>query len=376
MAKKDYYEILGVDRNATTAEIKKAYRKLARKYHPDLNPGDKQAEYKFKEIQEAYSVLSNPQKRKQYDQYGFVGETPPPGTGRGRGTQYSYSTGFEDFGFSDFGTSPFQDFFESIFGTPTRRKQTQRRPTQGENLHYTMKLSFSDAVHGVQTKIRLTRMVTCTSCQGSGYVQKGAQQACPNCGGTGKTAFQKGPMRLATTCPYCEGTGSFPGVECSTCHGNGLIQKTELINVRIPAGVNTGSKVRVAGKGNEGLRGGPPGDLFITIEVIPHSLFRREGANIYVKLPITVSEATLGAKIKVPTLYGQTTIKIPPGTKSGQKFRIKEGGAPIPGSRAKGDQFVEVSIVPPPFKDQKIREMMKELEKVAPQNPRENLGLY
>lgn len=371
---KDYYKVLGVDRNASASDIKKAYRKLARKYHPDLNPGDKQAEAKFKEIQEAYSVLSDPKKKKQYDQYGYVGEAPPPDAGgAGRGAQYSYSRGFEGFDFSDFGTPPFQDFFESIFGGSFRR--TQKKPARGQDLHYTMKLSFSDAIHGVQTKIKLTRLVACPDCRGKGFSQRGGQQACPQCGGSGHTTIHKGAMRFSTTCPSCGGTGTAQGPRCSTCQGNGLVQTTELINVRIPGGVDNGSKVRISGKGNAGPQGGSPGDLFITVEVIPHSLFRREGSNIYVKVPITVPEATLGSKINVPTLYGKTTIKIPPGTKSGQKFRISGKGAPVPGRKAKGDQFVEVSIVPPPFEDEKIRELMEELKKASSQNPRENLGV-
>lgn len=188
--------------------------------------------------------------------------------------------------------------------------------------------------------------------------------------------MQRGFMKFSAACPVCQGTGVSRGEECHNCRGQGLVQKTDLINVKIPAGVDTRSKVRVPGKGNVGRNGGPPGDLFISIEVAPHSLFRREGANIYLKLPITVPEATLGAKIKVPTLYGKTMIKIPPGTKSGQKFRLKEMGAPVPGRRTRGDQFVEVSIVPPPFGDQRIRELMKELEKLSGENPRDKMGIH
>lgn len=365
---KDYYKILGVDRQASAAEIKKAYRKLARKYHPDLNPGDKAAEARFKQIQEAYSVLSDPKKRSQYDQFGFVGEGIP-----GAGERAS-SSGFEGFDFSDYGTSSFSDFFESLFGGGTRVAQTG--PQRGEDLHYSMRIGFEDAINGLQTRIQLTRLVSCGQCQGRGYVQGSAPRACPECGGSGRSRLQRGFMRFSSTCAACQGTGRSPGEECRACHGQGLIQKTELIRVKIPAGVDTGSKVRVPGKGNAGRNGGPTGDLFISIEVSPHSLFRREGPNIYLKLPITVPEATLGAKIDVPTLYGKKTIRIPPGTKSGQKFRIKEMGAPVPGRRARGDQFVEVAIVPPPFEDQRIRELMKELERIVPENPREKMGIH
>jgi len=364
---RDYYKILEVDRKATQAEIKKAYRKLARKYHPDLNPGDKAAEAKFKEIQEAYAVLSNTKKRSQYDQFGFVGDAPPGGS------QYqTYTSGFEGFDFSGFGSSSFRDFFENIFGATAQRAQPQVQ--RGEDLLYTMKVGFMDAIHGLKTRIKLTRMIACSQCQGQGFIQRGGQQACLSCGGSGQKILQRGAMRFSTACPSCGGTGKTPGQECPTCHGQGSVQKTELISVRIPGGVNTGSKVRIPGKGNAGRGGGPTGDLFITIEVDPHPVFKREGSNIYVKVPITVPEATLGARIEIPTLYGNTTIKIPPGTKSGQKLRLKDKGAPIPGKKNRGEQFVEVSIIPPPFNDERIRELMKELENLYPVNPREKMG--
>jgi len=364
---KDFYSILGVPKNAPLTEIKKAYRKLARKYHPDLNPGDKVAEAKFKEIQEAYAVLSDPKKKSQYDQFGFVGDAAPGGP-----SQYSYSSGFEGFDFSGLGSSSFRDFFENIFGASS--PQAQQRTEKGEDIHYTMRVGFLDAIHGIKTRIKLTRMVACSNCRGNGTISSKGQQVCPVCRGSGQTAMQRGAMRFATTCPSCRGAGKTPGEECHVCHGSGQIQKTELISVRIPPGVNNGSKVRIPRKGNSG-RGGPQGDLFITIEVGSHSLFKREGSNIYAKIPITVPEATLGAKIEVPTLYGKSTIKIPPGTKSGQKFRLREKGAPIPGKRVKGDQFVEVSLVTPPFNNERIRELMKEMARISQQNPREKLRM-
>jgi molecular chaperone DnaJ len=366
---RDYYQVLGVDKKASTAEIKKAYRKLARKYHPDLNPGDKAAEAKFKEIQEAYAVLSDSKKRSQYDQFGFVGD-PPPGGGP---QQQAYSSGFEGFDFSSFGSSPFQDVFSNIFGA---RTQAAQRPLRGEDLHYTMKVGFQDAIEGIKTRIKLTRMVSCAACGGKGYTGSKSQEACPSCRGSGQTSMQRGFMKFASPCPTCGGSGKSPGTQCGQCHGTGLVSKSDLISVRIPAGVDTGSKVRISGKGNAGRNGGPVGDLFITIEVDGHPFFKRKGKNIYVRIPITVPEATLGAKIKVPTLYGQTTIRIPPGTKSGQKFRLREKGSPVPGKRTKGDQHVEVFIVPPPFENEKIRELMKELQEIAAENPREKLGVH
>jgi molecular chaperone DnaJ len=373
---KDYYKILGLDKKASVADIKKAYRKLARKYHPDLNPNDKEAEAKFKEIQEAYSVLKDPKKKKQYDEYGYVGETPSGGGGPGRGAYQQYqSGGFEGFDFSEYGTSSFQDFFKDIFGSGARRTRTQTQPAKGQDLLYNMRLGFRDAIDGLQTRIQLNRQVPCSNCGGIGRIQTGGAQTCQTCGGTGQTTMQRGAMRFATTCPACGGQGQSSGTPCPQCGGTGVQQKTERIKVRIPAGVNTGSKVRIKGKGNAGQNGGPPGDLFIIIDVDKHPVFKREGSNIYVNVPITVPEATLGAKIDVPTVQGKSTIKIPPGTKSGQKFRLRNKGAPIVGKKGSGDQFVRVSIVPPPFEDEKIREMMKELEKISGQNPRAGLGV-
>lgn len=366
---KDFYKLLGVNRSAPLAEIKKAYRKLARKYHPDLNPGDKTAESKFKEIQEAYSVLSNPKKKQQYDQFGFVGDAPP------RGPQHGpQSSGFEGFDFSNFGTSSFRDFFENVFSGPAANPQT--RPERGQDLLYSMRIGFMDAIHGIKTRIQLTRMVSCANCSGNGFINTQGQQMCSTCQGSGQTYMQRGAMKFATTCSTCGGSGRTPGTQCPVCHGSGAEQKTQFISVRIPAGVSSGSKVRIPGKGSAGRMGGPTGDLFITIEVESHPLFKRQGANIFIVVPITVPEATLGDKIEVPTLDGHTTIKIPPGTKSGQKFRIKGNGAPVLGKKVHGDQFVEVTIVPPSYKNQRIRELMMELKKIPDINPREKMGSH
>jgi molecular chaperone DnaJ len=364
---KDYYKTLGVERAAGVQEIKKAYRRLARKYHPDLNPGDKTAEARFKEIQEAYSVLSDPKKKAQYDQFGFVGDRPPAAAER------PDSSGFEGFDFSGFGTTSFRDFFENLFGRSAGQAAPQREG-RGEDLLYTMKLGFEDAVHGVQTRIKLNRMVRCATCGGRGTVQHASRRACPTCRGSGRSYFQRGAMKFSANCPDCGGSGETAGEDCRDCRGAGLVARSELINVRIPAGVDSGSKVRIAGKGHEDRLGGPAGDLYIQIEVNPHPLFRREGPNITAKIPITVPEATLGGKIDVPTLYGRTMIRIPPGTKSGQRFRLKDKGAPVPGRKAVGDQVVEVTIVPPPFADQRVRELMKELAKISGPNPREFPG--
>lgn len=366
---KDYYHVLGVARGAALPDIKKAYRKLARKYHPDLNPGDKTSEARFKEIQEAYAVLNDPKKRAQYDQFGDVGEIPP-GAGQG-------GPGFEGFDFSDYGSSTFRDFFENLFGGGGVRgaEAAAAGPMKGEDLQYAMQIGFEDAIHGVQTKIRVNRLAACEGCDGRGHAAGARKRPCPSCGGSGRGTVQRGFMKFSSACPTCAGTGQAPGEPCPACGGQGAAQKSDLISVRIPAGVDNGSKVRVPGRGNAGRNGGPPGDLYIVIEVAPHAFFRREGANISVKVPISVPEATLGAKIEVPTLWGKTTIRIPPGTKSGQKFRIKEQGAPMAGRKGRGDEYAEVTIVPPPFDNERIREMMKELERISGPNPRQTMGM-
>ncbi len=368
---KDYYQVLGVARGAALADIKKAYRKLARKHHPDLNPGDKTAEARFKEIQEAYAVLSEPKKRAQYDEFGSAGEAPPGAGPGGRG-----GPGFEGFDFSDYGSSTFRDFFENLFGGGGIRegRSAARGPERGEDLQYAMSIGFEDAIRGVEARIRVDRLVPCGTCEARGRASGAKKRPCPACGGSGRGAVQRGFMRFSGACQVCGGTGEAPGEPCRSCGGRSAVQRSELITVRIPSGVDNGSKVRVPGRGNAGRDGGSPGDLYIVIEVKPHARFRREGPDISIKVPITVPEATLGAKIEVPTLWGPTTIRIPPGTRSGQKFRIKEQGAPAPGRKGRGDQFVEVAIVPPPFDDQRVREMMKELEKISGPNPRDTTG--
>ncbi len=368
---RDYYEILGVGRSASDAEIKKAYRRLARKHHPDLNPNDKAAEAKFKEISAAYEVLSDPKKKARYDQFGFAGERPPADGGPGGG-DYA-SGGFEGFDFSDFGGGSFRDLFQNIFGGAAARAAAAAGPERGEDLLYTMKVGFEDAVRGVQTKIRLNRRAACPACGGSGS-KSGEAKTCPTCRGSGKAFQQRGYMKFSGVCPACGGRGTVAGRDCGDCRGQGTREITETINVRIPAGVDTGSKVRIPRKGHAGLGGGPPGDLYIQIETLPHPLFRREGMSLHVKVPITVPEATLGAKIDVPTLDGPAVIRIPPGTKSGQRFRLKGKGAPQPGARIRGDEFVEVMIVPPPFGDERVRDLMKKLEPLYGGSPRAGMN--
>jgi molecular chaperone DnaJ len=364
----DYYKILGVGKKASLSDIKKAYRKLARKYHPDLNPGDKESEKKFKNITEAYETLKDPEKRKQYDMFGTVGGNYRTGGRAG--------SPFEGFDFTSSGSSSFGDIFETIFGSHgqshTQNKE-QRKPEQGEDLRYSINLSFLDAAHGIETPIQLTRKEACKSCGGKGIERNSSRVTCPRCNGSGKIQKQTGFMKFASPCSSCSGTGYLPGRNCSTCGGEGRVDNVSKIRIRIPAGVDNDSKVRINGKGNAGRFGGPIGDLIISITVPKHKFFKRDGANLEVTLPITYLEAALGAKVEVPTLDGHTRLKVPPGTSSGQKLRLKGKGVLNPKSKNKGDMIVEIKIVPPPTTDIEVRKLLQKIEKKAPYNPRKDM---
>ena len=368
--KQDYYELLGVSRKATQKEIRQAYRKLARKYHPDLNPGDKSAEEKFKQIQEAYEVLSDSKKRQMYDQFGFYSENyqggPPPGAEAGPGNVHFDFGGF-DFG-GGAGTS-FRDLFSQFFRGGA--EPGAAGPEAGSDLEYQIKIGFWEAVRGAVKKITITRLDACPECRGTGAL--GGTQVCTACGGAGQVAQTSGRMRFNVTCGRCGGTGRLRTL-CRACGGEGRVRRAETLDVRIPAGMQSGSRVRVAGRGNAGTQGAPPGDLYIITEVQPHPYFDRRGDDIYTVVPITVSEASLGAKIEVPTIDGRALLRIPPGTSSGQKFRLREKGAPSarePGKR--GDQYAEVQVVVPKPVDERVRNLLRELSKLAPEDPRRDL---
>jgi molecular chaperone DnaJ len=388
---KDYYAVLGVSRSAKPEEIRKAYRHLARKHHPDVNPGNKAAEERFKEISEAYEILSDEKKRKIYDEYGFYTDNLPPG---GYGATPSAGPGapevdFSGFDFGGFGAAEaeaekrggfggaFRDIFSQLFSRRGAREAEPEGPQPGTDIEHRMHLAFWDAIRGTQVRVTVARQEACSACRGTGR-SPGPAVVCTACGGTGKTAQQVGAMRFSLTCPQCGGSGR-QGRSCPTCHGSGHIQRPETFEVRIPPGVDTGSRVRVPGKGNAGASGGPPGDLFIVAEVEPHPLFERKGDNIYVKLPVTVTEATLGAKVEVPTIDGPSTIKIPPGTQSGQKLRLRGKGAPSlrgPAGGLRGDQFVEVQVVVPRVGDERSKEILRELGRLNPEDPRRDLKRY
>jgi molecular chaperone DnaJ len=390
---KDYYGVLGVSRTAKPEEIRKAYRHLARKHHPDVNPGSKTAEEK---LSEAYEILSDEKKRKIFDQYGFYADNLPPGgygpgPGPGQGSGgHTYTQAppvdFSGFDFSNmdepggeaagrpggFGGG-FRDIFSSIFSRGEREAASEE-PEKGSDIEYRMHLGFWDAIRGAQVRVTVAREDTCTTCHGTGTTP-GPTVTCTECGGSGKTTKQAGAMRFEITCPMCRGSGK-QRRPCPKCHGTGAIQTPETLNVRIPPGVDTGSRVRVPGKGNAGIQGGPHGDLFIVTEVEPHPVFERKGDNFYVKLPVTITEASLGAKVEVPTIDGLSTIKIPPGTQSGQKLRLRGKGAPSlrdSSGELRGDEFVEVQVMVPRVADERTKEILRELARLNPDDPRKDL---
>ena len=356
VAKRDYYEVLGVKRDATLDELKKTYRKLAKKHHPDVNPGNKQSEEKFKEISEAYMILSDPEKRKKYDQVGFQ----------------AFEADFDRM-YAQQGRpgQPFGGFggLEDILGDLFTKKGRGRTYgfMRGEDLEYAMEVGFEEAARGFTTEITYGREVSCPDCGGSGTKQGGAKQPCYECGGTGQKS--KGFLNIPQPCPRCKGTGQLNANPCGRCHGNGKVTSHEKLKVRIPPGVDNGSRVKIKGKGNAGAMGGPSGDLYIVTRVRPHPWFERKGDDIHMELPLTVSEAALGAKVTVPTLEGPTVLTVPPGTQCNQKLRLKGKGI-VRKEGIKGDQIVTIKIVVPKNLDDRSKQLLKEFADLNPSNPR------
>ncbi len=374
--KTDYYELLGVPRKAGAKDIRAAFRKLARKYHPDLNPGDKSSEEKFKQLQEAYDVLSDSKKRQMYDQYGFYSENLPPGGYPGHGNAGEPGVNFDFGGFDFGGTSPtgggtsFRDLFSQFFSGGRAHAGMEPEHEPGGDLEYQIEIGFWDAVRGAVKKLSITRLDACETCHGTGAV--GSPQTCPTCHGTGSIQQAAGKMRFNVPCTRCGGTGKLR-TACKTCGGEGRVRRTETIDVRIPVGVANGGRVRVPGKGNAGTMGAPAGDLYLRVMVRPHEFFERRGNDLYTKVPVTVTEATLGAKIEVPTMDGRALVRIPPGTNSGRTLRLKEKGVPSVRNATRGDQYVEIQVVVPQPTDERVRNLMKELESLAPADPRKDL---
>lgn len=347
---KDYYKILNVNKDATQDEIKKAFRKLARKYHPDLNPGDKSAEEKFKEINEAYAVLSDPQKRSEYDS---------------GGTTFEGFEGFKNYNFKE--TFDFGDIFGDLFNSGFRAGEHDAR---GEDIYATMELSLEEAFSGVTKPINYTRTVTCSTCAGSGAEN---YKECDKCKGAGTTKGAKGFFRMAQTCSDCMGTGKKIISICKKCAGRGKILHTETFNVKIPAGVDNGSVVKLRGKGNDGSGAGASGDLHIEIKIKDHPIFKRKGDDIYIQLPVTFGEAALGAKLEVPTIDAMTLMRLPAGTQSGQKLKLSGKGFINPKSKKRGDEYVEIKIVIPKDIPESAKEAIKVIESLYKENPRKEI---
>jgi molecular chaperone DnaJ len=401
---KDYYGVLGVKKSASTDDIRKAFRKLARKYHPDVNPGDKAAEEKFKTLSEANDVLSDPKKRKIYDQLGFYSDNIDAATaeayargggqpGAGPGDFSGGSPGgrpggqgnvdFGGFDFSDLfegargggrkasSSGGFRDIFSNLFTGGGRGEAVDEGPEPGSDLEYQVNVPFWTAIRGGVMKLNIARRDVCGNCHGNGYIETPGQ--CPQCHGKGTIEQTGGRMKFNVTCPRCHGTGKNIST-CPVCHGEGSVERTAPLEIRIKAGTRDGQRIRIAGKGNAGLRGGAVGDLYVIIRIDQHPLFRRESDDIYITVPVTVPEAALGAKIEVPTIDGRSVLKIPPGTQSGQKLRLREKGVPsATQDGVRGDEIVEVKITVPMPRDEKTKELLRELAKLNPEDPREEL---
>ncbi len=405
--KKDYYEILGVKKSASADDIRKAFRKLARKYHPDVNPGDKTAEEKFKTLSEANDVLSDPKKRKVYDQFGFYSDNIDPaaaeayaraGNSGGGGFAGGFPGGggaqsgegahfdFGGFDFSDLmdnagrsgragqgsGGGSFRDIFSSMFGGGGRgAAPAETGPEPGTDLEYQVNVPFWTAIRGGVMRLNISRHDTCGNCHGQGHIE--APGKCPECNGTGQITQTGGRMKFNVPCPRCHGTGKNIS-SCPTCHGQGTVSRTEPLEVRIKAGTRDGQRIRVPGKGDAGARGGAAGDLYAIIRTGEHPIFRREADDIYLTVPVSATEAALGGKIEVPTIDGRALLKIPPGTQSGQKLRLREKGVPsATKDGVRGDEIVEINVTVPMPRDERTKELLRELAKLNPEDPREEL---
>ena len=344
---KDYYELLGVLKDATEADLKKAFRQLALRYHPDRNPGDKASEEKFKEINAAYSCLSDPAKRANYDRFGTA---EGPGAGYG---PFGAGTGFGDV---------FDDIFGDFFGTFTGQRRT--RPSRGDDLRYDLALTLSEAVFGVEKTIRFPRLEECGECRGTGSAPGKSPEVCPSCKGSGQIRFQQGFFSVSKTCGKCYGAGKIVTDPCKACRGAGKIEKLKSISVKIPAGVDTGSRLRIHGEGEPGAYGGPKGDLYVILTVVEHPFFKRDGAELYCEVPISFPQAALGSEVEVPTLDGTARLKIPAGTSSGKIFFLKGKGAPRIGSHHRGNQAVKIYIDVPEKLTPRQRELLEEFASI------------
>jgi molecular chaperone DnaJ len=367
MAKQDYYDLLGVSKNATADELKKAYRKLAMKLHPDKNPGDKESEKKFKEINEAYDVLKDEQKRAAYDRMGHAAFDGSMGGGGG-----GFHAGGFDFAASGFGNI-FDDMFSEFMGGGAQGRGTQTASIQGADLRYNMEISLEDAFKGLKKNIKISTNATCDVCHGSGAAEGSKAETCPTCHGQGKTRARQGFFTIERTCSHCHGMGQIIKNPCKGCSGSGRVRKEKTLSVTIPAGIEEGARIRLAGEGEAGLRGGPPGDLYIFLHIKSHKFFHRDGPNIYCQVPISMSVAALGGEIEVPAIDGHTArVKIPEGTQSGKQFRLKGKGMSIMRSSSRGDMYIETTVETPVNLTKRQKELLQEfssLEKKSHSSP-------
>ena len=354
MSKRDYYEILGIDKTAAETEIKAAYRKLAIQHHPDKNPDDAEAEEKFKEAAEAYSVLSDAQKRAAYDRFGHAAGA---GAGAGGGFNAQGFSNIEDI-FDMFG---FGDMFGGAAGGRGGRRTTVQR---GADLRYDLEITLEDAANGLEQKLDIPRLETCDECDGKGAEKGSSAETCNACQGSGQTRYQQGFFSVMRTCPNCSGKGQIIKNPCKKCRGAGRVEKEKTLEIKIPAGVETGSRLRVNGEGEAGVSGGPSGDLFVVIHVAEHEAFERQGSNLYSAEPISFAQAALGAEIEVKTLDGTENLKIPAGTQTGTVFRIKSQGMPTIGGRGKGDLFVAVTLITPQSLTKEQRKLLEQLAEI------------
>ena len=351
MAKRDYYEVLGVSRSAEDVEIKRAFRKLAKDYHPDRNPGDAEAEVRFKEVNEAYEALKDPQKRAAYDQFGHAAfEGGGPGGPHGFSGDFSASM-----------SEIFDDLFGEFMGARRGGKRTMRE--RGADLRYNLEISLREAHDGKSAQIRVPSSITCETCDGSGAKPGTSPSTCRTCGGTGKVRASQGFFTIERMCPACQGRGEIIDDPCPDCHGAGRVTKERTLSVNIPAGVEDGTRIRLANEGEAGLRGGPPGDLYIFLSITPHEFFQRDGADIFCRVPISMTTAALGGHIEVPTVEGgRSRVKVPEGSQTGKQFRLKGKGMPILRAKSTGDMYIQVEVETPRNLTRKQKEILKEFE--------------
>lgn len=357
---RDYYEILGVPRGATEQEMRKAYLKLAHKYHPDKTGGDKKAEEKLKEINAAYDTLKNPEKRARYDRFGHAAEQ------FGAGGEPGF--GHEGFGFEAGGggfEAPFEDLFDALFGASRQGRGRRRAVAPGHDLEYSVSITLREAAFGAKKKVRFNRRETCTDCSGSGAAPGSTPQTCPTCGGAGQVRRSQGFFSVSQACPRCRGSGQIVSNPCAKCSGAGYVTGSREISIDIPAGIDTGQRLRLASEGEPGMNGGPPGDLYIAVEVRPDEIFTREGNDIVCEIPVGFTQAALGATIRVPTLKSEAELKIPPGTQSGNSLRLHGMGMPDIHGYRHGDQIVRVQVETPIKLTKEQKELLRQFEEAS-----------